>query len=557
MKLPMKSRLLPMLAVVFSFVPRANAHGDNTTWDVIQHQVLDTACVNCHTAGHSFATQSDLVLTEDAAYNELVGTLPKNNAARADGLVRVSNVGGFAGVQQSFLWEKINAPEQEHYYNDHPGYGALMPLGDLPLTNGQLSFVRKWIEAGAPQTGIVADPVLLNDASRYEPPEFRPLTPPPSGRGFQLHLGPYTAWAEVENDREFLYYQPMDTTQDQFVTRYELSYTPGSHHFIVYNYPDGNTPATPPANVYRELRTRTGQTNFLVAAQIGQLFPFYMFAGTQTPYTNYSLPRGVALRLPAGRGFDLNVHTVNRTGVDRTNDEVYANFYTVDRSEVQYIAESDYFGDQNITLPPNQMTTISKTFSFPEKRNVIQLWSHSHEKTVEFRIEGVTGAHAGELLYWTNDWEHPPLLQYDTPLVFEAGDQIKITTTWNNTTEETVHFGPLSTDEMQFMFYVYFPGTYTPPVLDGDANSDGVVNRHDAAIVASNFGRTTGAEWSDGDFDDDGRVDLRDWSILQSNLAEHANAPVPEPGTWLLAAITVAVGLVVQRATRRKATWNA
>jgi hypothetical protein len=68
-------------------------------------------------------------------------------------------------------------------------------------------------------------------------------------------------------------------------------------------------------------------------------------------------------------------------------------------------------------------------------------------------------------------------------------------------------------------------------VPEGDANGDLLVNRTDAAILATNFGRTD-ALWSHGDFDGNGRVDLRDWATLQSNLGHGPSstaAAVPEP----------------------------
>jgi hypothetical protein len=37
-----------------------------------------------------------------------------------------------------------------------------MPLGADLLTSNELEFIRQWIEAGAPRTGVVADPSLLN-----------------------------------------------------------------------------------------------------------------------------------------------------------------------------------------------------------------------------------------------------------------------------------------------------------------------------------------------------------------------------------------------------------
>ena len=184
---------------------------------------------------------------------------------------------------------------------------------------------------------------------------------------------------------------------------------------------------------------------------------FRFFIGTQTPYVRFQFPEGVALRLPPGSGFDLNSHSVNRSG-ETVTGEVYTNVYTVDPSEVKYVATPDNFNNDDLLLPPNQVTTETKVFTFPEERHLIQMWAHAHQTMTEFRIEGVGGEHDGKLLYWTNDWEHPPLLQLDPPLTFQAGDQVRLSTTYDNQTDETIRFGLLSSDEMQFMFYMYFTG---------------------------------------------------------------------------------------------------
>lgn len=499
---------------------------DDATWDVIQTHVFDQNCNNCHSAGTSFATQSGLVLTEDEAYSQLVDVAPKNSAANADGLTRVSSVGGPPGLFQSFLWEKINAPEQDHFYEDHPFYGAIMPLGSPSLTNGELAFVEKWILAGAPATGVVADPLLLDDTSRYEPPEFVTLNPPTNG--IQFHLGPFDVWPSEVHDREFLYFEPYETTEDLLVNQYEISYRPGSHHFILYNYPEG-TP-TPEPHVYRDVRNQQGIPNLANALQLGRLFPFQFFVGTQTPFVNYHLPEGVALRLPAGSGFDLNAHSVNRSGTTRIG-EVYVNLHTVELDEIELVADYDNFGNFDIELPPNEITTISETFTFDETRHILQMWSHSHEHTLEFRIEGVGGAHDGELLYWTNDWEHPPLLELDPPLTFESGDQVRLVTTYDNWTDETIEFGPLSSDEMQFMFYIY-----TNDLLLGDANGDFVVDAADFTIWDKNKFRS-GTDRSTGDFNGDGKTDVADFNVWNDHrTVAAASENVPEPGSLSLLA---------------------
>jgi serralysin len=96
-----------------------------------------------------------------------------------------------------------------------------------------------------------------------------------------------------------------------------------------------------------------------------------------------------------------------------------------------------------------------------------------------------------------------------------------------------------------------FVATSTP--LLGDANMDGVVNRQDIAILAGNFGMTTGALWGHGDFNFDQKVTIADLLITRSNLsAPGSPIAVPEPSSLALAAISCGMfGLV--RFRRRRA----
>ena len=62
----------------------------------------------------------------------------------------------------------------------------------------------------------------------------------------------------------------------------------------------------------------------------------------------------------------------------------------------------------------------------------------------------------GEEIYFSNDWEHPPILELDPPLVLDAGQGVKLIATYNNTRDREVNFGFLSTDEMMILFGLYY-----------------------------------------------------------------------------------------------------
>jgi len=422
---------------------------DTSTWETIQSKILQPSCASqCHREGTSFARQSDLILTADVAYAQLAGVAPHNDAARSDGIIRV-RIGSGTDASASYLWEKINAPEQDHFYADHPGYGSIMPLGGEPLTYGELEYVRQWLQAGAPETGEVAERNVLSNIERYSNESFTPLTQPASG--YAIRLGPYDVPAQFE--REFFYYEPPVSTEDIFVDRIELSMRPGSHHFILYTL-NPRIPGSlfPAEHTYRDIRNTDGTVNFsTIQTMAYQIF----FAGSQWPRMDYRFPPGIALRLPANTGFDLNSHSVNRTDSSRPG-EVHINLHTTDPANLDHVAEVLELNNLEIFLPAGKTTTVSKSFIFSQRSYIFQLFSHAHERMTEFRVVVEGGPRNGETVYLTFDWEHPPILELNPPLVLDPGQKLRLETTYNNTTDRDLTFGLLSTDEMMILFGYYY-----------------------------------------------------------------------------------------------------
>jgi hypothetical protein len=419
-----------------------------STWTTIRDDIFQQRCVSCHVAGSSFARQSDLVLTADVAYAQLVEVRPNNAAARTDSLWRLGRK-GLPSLYESFLWEKIDARSQAHFYTDHPQYGSMMPLGEPPLTNGELEYIRRWIVAGCPETGDVVERNVLDDETRYEPPAFVPIAPP--ANGVQFHLS-FTV--EPGPDREVFYYEPLNPAQDLLLERIEISMSPGSHHFLFHVYRD-NTPGgvVPVPRQLRDVRSRSGVYDLNV---LRQMLWHDFFAGTQWPVLRYSFPPGVALRLPAGKGLDLNSHYVNR-GTTPIQAEVYANLHYADPAQVQHVAEVLSLINEDILLPPHRVTTLERTYTFSEPVRIFQLFSHAHEHMLYFEARVTGGSRDGELVYFARDWAHPPILQLDPPLDLQAGEGLTIAATYDNRTDREIRFGLLASDEMMILFGYYYP----------------------------------------------------------------------------------------------------
>jgi len=429
--------------------PTGPPPGPPSTWATIQNEILTPQCTAaCHTAGTAFARQSDLVLTPDVAYDQLVNRAPHNTAAAGDGLLLVGTHGLESQVT-SFLWEKVNAPAQAHFYGDHPQYGALMPLGAPVLTNGELAYVREWILAGAPRDGVVADEALLEDETRYAPPVFVALAPPT--QGVQLHVGPFSVSPRFE--REFYYLAPVGDPEDLLVNRIEVSMRPGSHHLNLYTF-DADMPQAerPEPGVYRDIRDAEGNyiRENLTALQWNRFL-----AGTQIPNLSYAFPPGIALRVPHIGGIDVNAHYVNR-GDAPMEGEIYVNLHTVDPGAVQRTAELLDLSSEDLNLPPRQVTTLKRSFAFGERRHIFLLYSHAHEHMTAFRVFAVRRDASQELVYFADDWAHPPILELDPPLTLDEGEGLRLEVTYDNRTDRVLRYGLLSEDEMLILFGYYY-----------------------------------------------------------------------------------------------------
>ena len=433
------------------------------TFQIISEEIFVPYCSGCHYEGSFYAEQSGLVMTEDVLYEEMINVIPTNNEAAEDGLVLISNEGGIAATQSSYLCEKINVWNQEHYFGDHPNYGDLMPLGGPYLNNGQLAFIEKWILEGAPEEGVVASPNLLSDNTEYEQPAFIALEEPE--QGMQFHLGPFDV--PPGGDREFFYYEPNISDEDIFIKRVEISMRPGSHHFIFYTFEESIPNfLIPEGNVYRDLYDENGNIN---SGTIVSMAYHKFVSGTQWPWMDYEFPPGIALRMPNNYGLDLNGHYFNYTDETITG-EIYANIHTIDEEELDHVCEILMLNNTDFNLPANQITTVERTYSFDQIKNennlpnnieniyLFQLFSHAHQLMNRFDVQ-FHDSDTGEtqLIYTALDYEHPPILTLNDHLQIQQGDYITISATYNNNTANDVNFGLLSTDEMMILFgYLYY-----------------------------------------------------------------------------------------------------
>jgi hypothetical protein len=455
----MRIRVLAFIAPLVAAISPLACGGDQTAADQptssssasgsfaqLQASVLTPNCAvsGCHVSS-SAALSGKLVLTPEAAYDNLVGAVPANLAAQRDGLKRVVPF----QPDSSLLFQKISLALAAHGGD----YGNVMPVGTQALPQGQVDFIRKWIEAGAPRTGNVADATLLTNATPQSAAAFLALPAPAPGEGIQIHVDSFGVHANFE--RELFVYRPLGNASDIYVNRIQTAMRPLSHHFVLYSIDQSMAPGwpcTPAANIVRDIRNADGSMNLL------NMIPMacHVFvAGSMTQTSDYLFPPGVALRLPAAMSLDMNVHYVNRTGSEIPG-EAYANLYTIPASRVAKVARTLNMSNTSLSLPAGKQTTLQKTFTVSQTTTVFMLTSHMHMLGTRFQIKVAGGPRDGELVYESTDWAHPQTITFSQPIVLQPGQGLTSVITWNNTTDHVVTFGLQSTDEMGIIFGYYY-----------------------------------------------------------------------------------------------------
>jgi len=122
---------------------------DNMQQHIFKHNCNSSGCHNTAAASN---VQHGLVLEGADVYERLVGIAPKNVNAKNANLKLV-----YAGKSDSsFLYHKVNWAANTKYK-----FGNEMPLGANSLDANEMLFIKQWIDAGAPKTGVVADYKLL------------------------------------------------------------------------------------------------------------------------------------------------------------------------------------------------------------------------------------------------------------------------------------------------------------------------------------------------------------------------------------------------------------
>lgn len=171
-----------------------------------------------------------------------------------------------------------------------------------------------------------------------------------------------------------------------------------------------------------------------------------------------TLPNGIAATVPAGTQLLLNLHLVNATTQPLTGRSGTSAFLVppadvLERAEVVLAGKID-----GLEVVPGASTQTG-TCTFPAASTLYALMPHMHDRGRHLRVSS-----GGDVLYDQDfDVDTQSYALLDPPREISAGEALSIDCSYENSSAETLHFGPYASDEMCYAILVRYPALGESP----------------------------------------------------------------------------------------------
>ena len=262
----------------------------------------------------------------------------------------------------------------------------------------------------------------------------------PPERGFQVR----SVGATIESGQDVEYCEvvqlPGDPSEVYYVNRFESEMTESSHHLIVAAMQTGSATeqnAAPGDRIACFQTTAFGE----------DLDPV---TGSQVPYHEESFPEGVGRTYRGGQLLVFDYHYFNTTSAP-LQARAAVNFHTVDASQVQKIARSFGFYNFGISTPPGEEASFTTECEVNADILVHKLTRHTHKWGTDFTVWYRGGAHDGEEVFTSSNYEDVDFV-FPEPVLVQSGEGFRFECSYKNTEPHTLEFGVKATDEMCILF---------------------------------------------------------------------------------------------------------
>lgn len=261
----------------------------------------------------------------------------------------------------------------------------------------------------------------------------------PPSVGVQLESPEFVVPAQSEATRCITLKVPSSVDLD--VKAFSSVMRSGSHHMNMFlsprdEYPDGVGPCA-----WDDMATYE-----------------YVYA-TQEPYAEAILPENVAIKFPAGAQVVIQSHYVNPNDAAITG-QIKVNMTAFETGATKIIYAAAFAAlNLDISIPPKSTKLETRTciLSSSKSYRIIGFAPHTHSRCATFEVYAHDGQTAGDKLYRSDDWAHPPYRYFQPPYLLSAGAGFQYTCTFLNDTDRTLVWGNSVDQEMCMMVGYYYP----------------------------------------------------------------------------------------------------
>jgi hypothetical protein len=169
-----------------------------------------------------------------------------------------------------------------------------------------------------------------------------------------------------------------------------------------------------------------------------------------------TMPKGVAMKLAAGKVLNLSLHIYNPTS-EVLKGTSGLEVVKMDPKDVKYEAATTLAGPLGFSIPP-RLVTLTNECEIDQEQTAFVLFPHMHQLGRHLKTTVTIGGVETVLHDADFSFNDQPQIPID-PLTFEAGDRIRTECTYDNTTANNVTFGESSDTEMCFSVFFRYPET--------------------------------------------------------------------------------------------------
>jgi hypothetical protein len=268
--------------------------------------------------------------------------------------------------------------------------------------------------------------------------------------GFQMRMTSFVV--QPGADREGCEYAVAPNRRPMDVAGFELNVTPGTHHFVLWEYLGQDQSST---DFWTGIQYAPGCTG--LGPRDSFVSNANLFGMVSASTKRIRFPPGVAVRLEPQAIVYPNLHFHNYTAAPITAQAVF-NLIPARPGSVKHHAQAFTVGSANINIPAQGSASLTGEWRAPANINLVQISTHQHHRGTRMTVHQIdaAGNDVGELVT-SPDWEHPSVSWYYTAKPIRAGEGLRFTCEWSNPDDHPVHFGVTTEDEMCFVGGYFYP----------------------------------------------------------------------------------------------------